>query len=114
MARAAELLRKFVSVHLAGIEDAFVLELLCLHRRDMVRAWSMARFAGYSGHQAIQLQLISVSGAGAVTGKALARFVHADPSARSHFERWRYVAWIANGDIEALIVFVEAETAFVE
>src|SRR5467141_3256426 len=113
MARAAELLREFVGVHLARIEDAFVFELLCLHRRDMVRAWSMARLAGYSGHQAIQLQLISVSGAGAVTRKAIARFVRADPSARSHFERWRYVARIANGDIEPLNVFIEAKTTFV-
>ena len=114
MARAAKLLREFVSIHLARIEDAFVLELLCFHRRDMVRTWSMARFTGYSGHEAIQLQLISVSCAGAVTRKAIARFVHADPPAGSHFERWRYVAWIANGDIETLNVFVEAEATFVE
>src|SRR6267143_1829283 len=109
MARAAKLLREFVGVHLARIEDAFVLELLCLHCRDVVRPWAMARFASYSGYQSIQLQLISVCGAGAVTREAIARFVRADPSTRSHFERWRYVAGITNGDIEILNVFIEAE-----
>src|SRR5258708_35845142 len=80
----------------------------------MVCAWSMARFTRYSGHQAIQLQLISVSGGGAVTSKAIARFVQADPATRSHFKRWGYLARIANRDIETLNVFVEAEATFIE
>ena len=74
----------------------------------------MAGFAGYSGHQPLQVQLISIGGAGAMTGEAIARFVRADPSARSHFERCRYVARIADGDIETLNVSVEAETTLVE
>src|SRR5882724_5986270 len=114
MARAAELLREFVGAHLARIEDAFVLELFCLHRRDMLKARAMTRFTGDSGHQAIQLQLISVGRSGAVTGEAIPRFIHADPSARRYIERWRYIAGIPDSDIETLNVFIEAETTFVE
>src|SRR6266508_2300833 len=114
MAGATELLREFVSAHHAGIENAFVLKLLGLHRRHMLRAWSMTCFTGYSGHQPIQLQLISVGGGGAVTGKAIACLVHADPSARSDVKGWRCVARIAHGEIQTLNVIVETDTAFAE
>ena len=114
MARAAKLLREFVSVHLAGIEDAFVLKMPGLHCRNVVRTWPMARFASYSGYQAIQLQLTSVSRCRGVTRKAITRLIHADPSARRYIERWRDIARIANGDIQTLDIFVEADAAFVE
>jgi hypothetical protein len=49
-----------------------------------------------------------------VTGKAIARFVHTALATGRHVERWRYVARIANGDIETLDVFVKTETTFVK
>src|SRR6266550_843397 len=114
MTRTAELLRELIGTHLPGIEDAFVLKLLRFHCRDMIRAWSMACFTGYTRHKAVQLQLISGSGARAVTRKAVAGFVHADLSARSDFERRWYIERIPNSDIETLNVFVEAESTLVE
>src|SRR6266568_1258374 len=114
MTGATELLRQLIGAHPAGIEDTFVLKLLCLHRRDMIDSRTMAGFTGYSGNQSIQLQLITVGGAGSMAGKTMACLVYADCASGRFVERRRHITRITDREIKCSDVPVKTQVAFIE
>src|SRR5512132_3097010 len=114
MTRTAKLLRHLVRPHVSRIEDALILKVLGLHRRNMLRTRSVTRLASHTGNQSINPQLQTADGAGSVTTKTIARLIRTDCSARSLGQgRWRSVL-IAHGPIQGLSVFVKTYAALIK
>ena len=84
--RAAKRLRELVRTEATGIEDLRLIQLLFLHRHEMLLAWSMTRFAFNTRSQAIEFQLEPVNRARRVTTKTLAWFRAANRTAQRVLE----------------------------
>src|SRR5262249_39808605 len=87
MTKPAELLPQRRRLELAGIEDFRIFKFSVLHRGNVLRAWSVAGFAGDAADQVFQVESLARDALRRVTLEATPSVILSERTAQGLFER---------------------------